>query len=114
MGWNRRALFVQSPALHVLEVFFLFDLGFGEVAGGLLGFHLHRRVGGDKLGRDFDALRLDEWRRYDAAFEDGILAVITPEAAVGARLTPQSTNPAAVARALAETRAWVTARTSGS
>ena len=65
-------------------------------------------------GRDFDALRLDEWRRYDAAFEDGILAVITPEAAVGARLTPQSTNPAAVARALAETRAWVTARTSGS
>jgi argininosuccinate lyase len=57
-------------------------------------------------GRDFAALTLDDWRRYDARFDADIVRAVTPEAAVASRRTPQSTNPAAVARALAETRAW--------
>ena len=58
-------------------------------------------------GKDFRALSLADWRRYDARFDDGVLAAITPEAAVRARRTPQSTNPTEVARALAAVRAWV-------
>jgi len=58
-------------------------------------------------GQDFSALSLDEWRRFHAAFDQDIFKAITPDAAVAARLTPQSTNPSAVAAALAETRAWV-------
>ena len=63
-------------------------------------------------GRDFSSLTLDDWRTYHEAFEDGIFAAITPEAAVAARKTPQSTNPDAVAAALAETIAWIEARQS--
>ena len=58
-------------------------------------------------GKDFGALSLADWRKYHELFEDGILKVITPEAAVAARRTPQSTNPAAVAGALAELRRWL-------
>ncbi len=58
-------------------------------------------------GRDFSSLSLDDWRRYDPVFEAGVLDAITPEAAVRAKRTPQSTNPQAVARALSETRDWV-------
>ena len=58
-------------------------------------------------GGDFRALSLDDWRRYDDRFDAAILAAITPEAAVAAKRTPQSTHPDAVRRALAETRAWL-------
>jgi argininosuccinate lyase len=58
-------------------------------------------------GRDFSSLAIDDWQRYDSRFDAGILDAITPEAAVAARRTPQSTNPQAVAAALAETRAWL-------
>jgi argininosuccinate lyase len=58
-------------------------------------------------GRDFSALTLDDWQRYDERFEEGVFRAMTPEAAVAARRTPQSTNPQAVARALAETRTWL-------
>jgi argininosuccinate lyase len=58
-------------------------------------------------GRDFRSLSLADWREYHQLFDEGILKAITPEAAVAARRTPQSTNPEAVAKALAETRAWV-------
>jgi argininosuccinate lyase len=58
-------------------------------------------------GKDFASLSLDEWRRYDARFDEGIFRAITPEAAVAARRTPQSTNPQAVSAALAETRRWL-------
>jgi argininosuccinate lyase len=60
-------------------------------------------------GRDFASLTLDDWRRYDAHFDDGVFAAITPDAAVAARRTPQSTNPSAVAAALVETKAWLAA-----
>ncbi|MCC7010756.1 MAG: argininosuccinate lyase [Acidobacteria bacterium] len=58
-------------------------------------------------GRDFSALSLDDWRRYHELFDDGIFQAITPEAAVAARKTPQSTNPEAVAAALAELKGWL-------
>jgi argininosuccinate lyase len=61
----------------------------------------------DAAGRDFSALSLADWRRYSELFDAGIADAITPEAAVEARTTPQSTNPAAVAAALAETRRWI-------
>jgi hypothetical protein len=35
------------------------------------------------------------------------MKAVTPDAAVSARRTPQSTNPAAVAAALAECRRWI-------
>jgi argininosuccinate lyase len=61
-------------------------------------------------GRDFSSLDVAGWQRYDARFDAGVLKVVTPEAAVAARRTPQSTNPAAVAEALAELRGWVRTR----
>ena len=61
-------------------------------------------------GRDFRSLTVDDWRRYHELFDAGVLAAITPEAAVAARRTPQSTHPDAVRRALAETRAWLASR----
>ena len=64
-------------------------------------------------GRDFSSLTMEEWRRYDARFDADIVAAITPEAAVAARRTPQSTNPQAVAAALAETRAWLAKKVVG-
>ncbi len=58
-------------------------------------------------GRDFSALTLEDWQRYHTLFDEGVFAAITPEAAVGARLTPQSTGPSQVAAALALTREWI-------
>jgi argininosuccinate lyase len=61
-------------------------------------------------GKDFRALSLSEWRHYSELFDAGILEAVTPEAAVAARKTPQSTNPQAVARALADVRQWLAGR----
>jgi len=61
----------------------------------------------DATGRDFSSLSTEDWRRYSEAFGDDVTEVITPAAAVLAKRTPQSTHPAAVAAALAETRAWL-------
>jgi argininosuccinate lyase len=61
-------------------------------------------------GKDFSALSLDDWRRYHELFDDGIFRAITPEAAVDARRTPQSTNPEAVANAMAELQRWIASR----
>ena len=63
-----------------------------------------------ETGKDFRSLSLKDWRSYSDLFDDGILKAVTPEAAVGARKTPQSTNPTAVAAALAEVRAWIEKR----
>jgi len=59
-------------------------------------------------GRDFSSLSLADWRQYHEQFDAGVLEAITPEAAVAARRTPQSTHPEAVANAIAETRTWLT------
>jgi argininosuccinate lyase len=58
-------------------------------------------------GRDFSSLSLADWQRYDPLFDENVFGAITPEAAVAARVTPQSTGPSAVAAALAETRGWI-------
>ena len=58
-------------------------------------------------GKDFSALSLADWQQYHDLFDARVFAAITPEAAVAARKTPQSTNPAAVAAALEETRRWL-------
>jgi len=60
-----------------------------------------------EAGRNFSSLSMSDWQGYHGLFDEGVLRAITPEAAVAARMTPQSTNPGAVARALAETRAWL-------
>jgi argininosuccinate lyase len=60
-------------------------------------------------GRSFDSLTLTEWKRFSQLFDAGILHVITPLAAVAARHTPQSTNPAAVAMALGDVKQWLEA-----
>jgi argininosuccinate lyase len=58
-------------------------------------------------GRDFSSLTLADWRRYSDRFDESVFNAITPDAAVAAKKTPQSTGPSAVAAALAETRAWL-------
>jgi argininosuccinate lyase len=58
-------------------------------------------------GRDFSSLSMADWRRYSDQFGDDIVSAITPEAALAAKRTPQSTQPSSVAAALAETRAWL-------
>lgn len=65
-------------------------------------------------GRDFSALTLTDWQGYHELFDDRVFAAITPEAAVAARLTPQSTGPGPVAAALAETKTWATVKRAGS
>ena len=64
----------------------------------------------DANGRDFSSLTIDDWRRYDAHFDETIRTRVTPEAAIASKKTPQSTNPDAVAAALAEARAWLAHR----
>lgn len=60
-------------------------------------------------GKDFSALSIDDWRRHHQAFDESIIEAITPEAAVMARKSPQSTNPEAVAAQLDEIRRWLKA-----
>lgn len=91
-----------------------------EVADYLVGRGLPFRTAHEVSGRivrdlyeserDFSALTLADWRGYHEVFEDGVFKAITPEAAVKARLTPQSTGPAPVAAALAETKTWIANR----
>jgi argininosuccinate lyase len=61
-------------------------------------------------GQDFRALSIDAWRQYHELFDATVLDAITPEAAVAAKRTPQSTHPDAVRRALDETRTWLATR----
>jgi argininosuccinate lyase len=58
-------------------------------------------------GKDFRALSLQDWQKYSDKFDAGVIKAVTPDAAVAARRTPQSTNPAAVSAALAECRQWI-------
>ena len=58
-------------------------------------------------GRDFSQLTIAEWRDASEMFGDDAPQAATALASVRARRTPQSTNPEAVAAALAECRAWL-------
>jgi argininosuccinate lyase len=57
--------------------------------------------------RDFGSLTTAEWQRHSALFDDSVRSVVTPEASVRARKTPQSTQPQAVSDALAEVNGWL-------
>ena len=58
-------------------------------------------------GRDFSDMTLAEWREASEMFGEDAPQAATALASVQARKTPQSTNPDAVRRALAETREWM-------
>ena len=57
--------------------------------------------------RDFSSLSLAQWQRFSDRFGADIIGAITPASSVAAKRTPQSTNPDAVAAALAELNAWL-------
>lgn len=57
--------------------------------------------------RDFATLSIAEWRTFSEHFGPDVAEAVTPEASVRARQTPQSTAPAAVQEALAESRRWL-------
>jgi argininosuccinate lyase len=57
--------------------------------------------------RSFDALTLDEWREHSPRFEADVREAVSAAASVARKATPQSTNPDAVAAALAELRRWL-------
>ena len=58
--------------------------------------------------REFGSLSLDEWRAASDRFEADVVDRVTPAASVAAKRTPQSTAPAAVQQAVAESEAWYT------
>jgi argininosuccinate lyase len=62
-------------------------------------------------GRDFESLTLAEWRGASDLFNEDILARVTAQVSVGAKTTPQSTAPGAVADRLRDVRQWVSAVT---
>jgi len=57
--------------------------------------------------RDFASLSPEEWLAHSPAFGTGIADVISASASVKAKQTPQSTNPGAVAAALADVDSWL-------
>jgi argininosuccinate lyase len=71
-----------------------------EVVGGMV-----RQLVAER--RDFASLTAAEWQRHSALFDESVQKVVTPEASVRARKTPQSTQPQAVSAALAEVNGWL-------
>jgi argininosuccinate lyase len=71
-----------------------------EVVGGMVRQLLAQ-------GRDFGGLSLSEWRQHSPLFDESVGLVVTPEASVLARKTPQSTHPQAVSATLADVKAWL-------
>jgi argininosuccinate lyase len=71
-----------------------------EVVGGMV-----RRLLAD--GRDFDSLTPAEWRTFHPALGDNVMRVVTAQASVRAKRTPQSTNPDAVRTQMAEIERWL-------
>jgi argininosuccinate lyase len=71
-----------------------------EVVGGMVRQLLTE-------GRDFAALTAGEWKRHSTLFDDSVRSVVTPEASVRSRKTPQSTHPEAVAAALDDVNRWL-------
>jgi argininosuccinate lyase len=60
--------------------------------------------------RDFSSLSIEEWGKASDLFGADIVTRVTPRASVAAKRTPQSTAPASVREALAETERWLAAR----
>ncbi len=62
-----------------------------------------------KEHRSFDSLTVAEWREHSPLFGDDVRSAISAAASVENKQTPQSTNPKAVAAALADLREWLDA-----
>jgi argininosuccinate lyase len=60
-------------------------------------------------GRDFGALSPAEWSAWSDLFGPDVSGKVSAAASVAAKRTPQSTAPEAVAAALGELRAWLSA-----
>ena len=71
-----------------------------EIVGGLV-----RKLVAE--GREFGSLSLDEWRAASGLFDADVVGRVTARVSVGAKRTPQSTSPQAVAVALGEVRQWL-------
>ena len=71
-----------------------------EIVGGMV-----RTMLAD--GREFESLTPAEWRRFHPSFGDDVMKVVTAQASVRAKRTPQSTNPDAVKSQLAEMQNWL-------
>ncbi len=63
-------------------------------------------------GREFGSLTMGEWRAASDRFDADVVSRVTPRVSVGAKRTPQSTAPDAVAAALTEVGEWL-ARSGG-
>ena len=73
-----------------------------EVVGGMVRELL-------KQGKEFETLTPAEWRAFNPAFGDDVMKVVTAQASVRAKKTPQSTSPDAVQAQLAEITGWLKA-----
>jgi len=73
-----------------------------EVVGGMVRELL-------KQGKQFEALTPAEWRVFHPSFGDDVMRVVTAEASVRMKKTPQSTSPEAVRAQLAEITGWLKA-----
>jgi argininosuccinate lyase len=71
-----------------------------ETVGGIV-----RQLAGEH--REFGDLSVEEWRSFSPLFDEDIREAISARRSIEAKQTPQSTAPAAVARALEEMREWV-------
>ena len=71
-----------------------------EIVGGLV-----RKLVAEN--RDFPSLSLEEWRAASDKFNADITERMTPARSVAAKLTPQSTAPAAVRARLADMQKWL-------
>ena len=71
-----------------------------EIVGGMVRKMLAE-------GKEFETLTPAEWKAYHPAFGDAVMKVVTAQASVRAKKTPQSTNPDAVSAQLAEIRQWL-------
>ena len=58
-------------------------------------------------GQDFTSLNPEEWQGYNERFDSDMRVQMTGRGSVDNHKTPQSTNPLAVATALAEVQSWV-------
>ena len=82
------------------------------VAKGVAFRDAHETVGSlvrqlVREGRTFESLTLPEWQHHSNLFERDVRDAISAAASVTRKQTPQSTNPNAVARSLAEVRKWL-------
>jgi argininosuccinate lyase len=71
-----------------------------EVVGSLVRRLVEQR-------RAFTDLTVEEWRAHSPLFEADVQQAISPAASVARKRTPQSTNPEAVAAALAALQQWL-------